>query len=200
MTMPTDLLYLRDMTTSAASAPSDALDTKFHSLLNDQIRSELGASQQYLAIAVYFDGADLPQLAKVFYRQSVEERNHAMMLVRYLLDRGVTTEIPAVDPVRNDFGSARDAIALALDLERSVTDQISRLAATARDEGDYLGEQFMQWFLKEQVEEVALMTTLVRIAERAGSDLFRLEDFVAREVPASSGDDASAPAVAGGAL
>ena len=197
MTMPADLLYLCVMTTPATH---DALDTKFHSLLNDQIRSELGASQQYLAIAVYFDGADLPQLAKLFYRQSVEERNHAMMLVRYLLDRDVTTEIPAVDPVRNSFETPRDAIALALDLERSVTEQISRLAATARDEGDYLGEQFMQWFLKEQVEEVALMTTLVRIAERAGSDLFHLEDFVAREVPASSGGDASAPAVAGGAL
>ncbi|MEC9322287.1 MAG: ferritin-like domain-containing protein, partial [Actinomycetota bacterium] len=79
------------------------------------------------------------------------------------------------------------------------TDQISRLAATARDEGDYLGEQFMQWFLKEQVEEVALMTTLLRIAERAGTDLFHLEDFVAREVSAPASDPA-APRAAGGAL
>jgi ferritin len=191
--MASDLLYLGRMTTH------DAIDTKFHSLLDDQVRSELGASQQYLAIAVYFDSADLPQLASFFYRQSVEERNHAMMLVRYLIDRDVTTEIPAVDPVRNSFETPRDAIALALDLERSVTDQISRLAATARDEGDYLGEQFMQWFLKEQVEEVAQMTTLVRIAERAGADLFHLEDFVAREISASSADP-SAPKAAGGAL
>ncbi len=193
MTMASELRYLGRMTTH------DAIDTKFHSLLSDQVRSELGASQQYLAIAVYFDSADLPQLASFFYRQSVEERNHAMMLVRYLIDRDVTTEIPAVDPVRNSFDTPRDAIALALDLERSVTDQISRLAATARDEGDYLGEQFMQWFLKEQVEEVAQMTTLVRIAERAGADLFHLEDFVAREISASSAD-LSAPKAAGGAL
>jgi bacterioferritin B len=48
-----------------------------------------------------------------------------------------------------------------------VTEQVSRLAAVARDEGDYLGEQFMQWFLKEQVEETALMTSLVRVADRA---------------------------------
>lgn len=193
MIMASELRYLGRMTTH------DAIDTKFHSLLSDQVRSELGASQQYLAIAVYFDSADLPQLASFFYRQSVEERNHAMMLVRYLIDRDVTTEIPAVDPVRNSFDTPRDAIALALDLERSVTDQISRLAATARDEGDYLGEQFMQWFLKEQVEEVAQMTTLVRIAERAGADLFHLEDFVAREISASSADP-SAPKAAGGAL
>ncbi|PQP55100.1 ferritin, partial [Mycolicibacterium austroafricanum] len=81
-------------------------------------------------IAVHFDSSDLPQLAKFFYRQSVEERNHAMMLVQYLIDRGVPAEIPAVDPVRNTFETPREAIALALDLERAVTEQISRLAGT----------------------------------------------------------------------
>ena len=105
-----------------------------------------------------------------------------MMLVQYLLDRDVDVEIPGVDAVRNAFDAPRDALALALDQERTVTEQISRLAGVARDEGDYLGEQFMQWFLEEQVEEVAQMTTLVRIADRAGANLFNLEDFVAREI------------------
>jgi bacterioferritin B len=176
---------------------ADALDTKFHALIHDQIRMEFGASQQYLAIAIYFDGADLPQLAKHFYRQSIEERNHAMMLVQYLLDRDVEVEIPGVDPVRNAFATPRDALVLALDQERTVTEQISRLAGVARDEGDYLGEQFMQWFLKEQVEEVALMTTLLRVADRAGTNLFHLEDFVAREI-GSAPTDPSAPRAAGG--
>jgi bacterioferritin B len=178
---------------------ADALDTKFHALIHDQIRMEFGASQQYLAIAIYFDGADLPQLAKHFYRQSIEERNHSMMLVQYLLDRDVNVEIPAVDPVRNAFDAPRDALVLALDQERTVTEQISRLAGVARDEGDYLGEQFMQWFLKEQVEEVAQMTTLVRIADRAGANLFHLEEFVAREIGTAPTDPA-APKAAGGAL
>jgi ferritin len=177
----------------------DALATKFHGLLHDQIRSEFGASQQYLAIAVYFDGADLPQLAKHFYGQAIEERNHAMMLVQYLLDRDIEIEMPGVDPVRNAFETPRDALVLALDLERTVTEQISRLAAVARDEGDYLGEQFMQWFLKEQVEEVAMMTTLVRIADRAGANLFHLEDFVAREMGAAT-TDPGAPKAAGGSI
>ncbi|WP_137145007.1 ferritin [Mycolicibacterium sp. CR10] len=176
-----------------------AFDTKFHGLLHDQVRSEFTASQQYLAIAVYFDGSDLPRLAELFYRQSVEERNHAMMLVQYFIDRGVPVEIPPIEPVRNAFETPRDALGLALDQEREVTEQISRLAATARDEGDYLGEQFVQWFLREQVEEVAMMTTLVRIADRAGADLFHLEDFVAREIAAPAGDPA-APKAAGGAL
>jgi bacterioferritin B len=178
---------------------ADALDTKFHALIHDQIRSEFGASQQYLAIAIYFDGTDLPQLAKHFYRQAIEERNHAMMLVQYLLDRDVDVEVPGVDPVRNAFDAPRDALMLALDQERAVTEQISRLASVARDEGDYLGEQFMQWFLKEQVEEVAQMTTLVRIADRAGTNLFHLEEFVAREI-GSTPTDPAAPKAAGGAL
>ena len=69
-------------------------------------------------MAVYFDGADLRQLAKHFYAQAVEERNHAMMLVQYLLDRDVRVEIPGVDGVRNAFDTPRDALALALDQER----------------------------------------------------------------------------------
>ncbi|BBY81393.1 ferritin [Mycolicibacterium pulveris] len=177
----------------------EAHDTKFHGLLQEQIRSELSASQQYLAIAVYFDGADLPQLAKLFYGQSVEERNHAMMLVQYLLDRGIDVEIPGVDAVRNAFGTVREALTLALELERTVTEQVGRLASVARDEGDYLGEQFMQWFLAEQVEEMSLMTTLVRVADRAGTNLFHLEDFVAREIP-SRATDSAAPKAAGGRL
>jgi ferritin len=101
--------------------------------------------------------------------------------------------------VRNGFTSPTDALRLALEQERTVTAQISRLAAVDRDEGDYLGEQFMQWFLEEQVEEVALITTLLREGERAGANLFLLEDFVAREVAAASADR-SAPKVAGGSL
>ncbi|MEH3131388.1 MAG: ferritin-like domain-containing protein [Mycolicibacterium neoaurum] len=175
------------------------LETKFNSLLREQIRSEFTASQQYVAIAVYFDGSDLPRLAAHFYGQAVEERNHAMMLVQYLLDRDVDVEIPGVDTVLNSFETPAQALRLALEQERTVTEQVSRLASVAREEGDYLGEQFMQWFLKEQVEEVATMTTLVRIAERAGANLFHLEDFVARELSTAAADP-TAPKAAGGNL
>lgn len=166
--------------------------------MQDQIRNEFTASQQYIAIAVYFDDEDLPQLAAHFYRQAVEERNHAMMLVRYLLDRGIRVEIPGTDAVRNDFGSVHDAVALALDLERGVTEQISAMASAARDEHDYLGEQFMQWFLKEQIEEVSSMTTLLRTVDRAGANVFHIEDFVAREMAPGGGVDPTAPPAAGG--
>jgi ferritin len=167
-------------------------------LLQDQIRNEFSASQQYTAVAVWYDDQDLPRLAAHFYKQALEERNHAMMMVQYLLDNDVRPRIPGVDEVVNDFDGALAPLELALQQEITVTRQIETLARTARDEGDYVGEQFMQWFLKEQVEEVAAMKTLVNVATRAGDNLFHLEDFLAREAVGDAGRDSTAPAAAGG--
>jgi ferritin len=174
--------------------------SKFMSLMQEQVRNEFSASQQYIALAVWFDDHDLPQLAAHFYQQSVEERNHAMMLVQYLLDRDVKPVISGVDAVRNDFSSVTEPIALALEQEKEVTRQIEGLFRAARKEDDALGEQFMLWFLKEQVEEVASMSTLLAVAERAGDNLFHLEDYLAREQVGDAGQDASAPEAAGGVL
>ena len=156
------------------------MSPQFNELLTRQVGNEFAASQQYIAIAAWFDGQDLPQLAKHFYRQSLEERNHAMMMVRYILDRGIKITIPGIDPVRNDFTSAEEPLVLALAQEVEVTDRIKELFAAARAENDPLGEQFMLWFLKEQVEEVASMSTLLNVARRA-DNLFDVETFLARE-------------------
>ena len=174
--------------------------SKFNSMLQEQIRNEFTASQQYIALAVWFDGQDLPQLAKHFYRQALEERNHAMMIVQYLLDNDLQPSIPGVDEVRNDFADAADLVALALKQEKEVTEEIIGLAKVARDEDDYKGEQFMQWFLKEQVEEVAQMSTMLNVVKRADGNLFDVENFLAREHVGDDGDDPLAPNAAGGSL
>ncbi len=174
--------------------------TRFVPLLREQIRHEFTASQQYVALAVWFDAHDLPQLAGHFYRQSVEERNHAMMMVRYLIDRDLPVQIPGVDAVRNEFGQPADLLELATAQERTVNEQIQQLFRAARADDDVLGEQFMLWFVKEQVEEVASMSTLLAIATRAGQDWFAIEDFLARESTGQTVVDPGAPAVAGGAL
>jgi ferritin len=184
-----------------STAGTDSTDgAAFVDLLRQQIRHEFTASQQYIALAVWFDEHDLPQLAGHFYQQSVEERNHAMMMIRWMVDRDLSVPIPGVDEVRNDFGGITEPIALALAQERTVTDQIKALFAAARAEGDFLGEQFMLWFLKEQVEEVASMSTLLTIAERAGDDWFDVETYLSRESVGDSGADPGAPEAAGGAL
>ncbi|MDR7301918.1 ferritin [Haloactinomyces albus] len=175
-------------------------ESHFNQLLQDQIRNELTASQQYIAVAVWFDSEDLPQLAAHFYRQALEERNHAMMIVRFLMDNDAKPVIPAVESVRNDFTETRELVALALEQERTVTEEITTLAKTARDEGNYIGEQFMQWFLKEQVEEVSQMSTLLTVVDRAKGSMFEVENFLAREGAGDQGADPTAPPTAGGAV
>jgi ferritin len=174
--------------------------SKFQQALQDQVRNEFTAAQQYVALAVWFDGQDLPQLAKHFYRQALEERNHAMMIVQYLLDNDIQPAIPGVGEVRNAFADAAELIELALNQERTVTDEVIALAKSARDEDDYKGEQFMQWFLKEQVEEVAQMSTLLNVLKRANGNLFDVENYLARETVGDRGTDPLAPRAAGGAL
>src|SRR3954466_12599689 len=127
----------------------------FVSLLNEQIAHEYAAHQQYVACAVYYDAETLPQLARFFYAQALEERDHAMMMVQYLLDADAEVVIPGVAAPQVAFSDVVAPVALALEQERRVSEQINELAATAREERDFTSEQFMQWFIKEQVEEVA---------------------------------------------
>jgi ferritin len=169
--------------------------------LNEQVGHELAASQQYVAIAVYYDAETLAQLAAHFYRQALEERNHAMMLVQYLLDGDHDVVIPGVEAPQTKFKDAREPVALALAQEKRVTDQIADLARLAREENDLVGEQFLHWFLQEQREEVASMSDLLRVIERASeSNILLAEDFLARNPVGDQGAATNAPPAAGGAL
>lgn len=188
------MVYIGDMTSTKTG---DSNLSKFHRLLVDQVRHEFTASHQYVAIAAWFDDQDLPQLARVFYEQSLEERDHAMMLVRYLLDNDVTFALPGIDAIETDFAVSRDLVALALRQEREVSDQFQYLAKVARDEEDYTGEQFLQWFIQEQVEEVAKMSTLLNVVDRSNGNLFDVETFVARDMPSEDNGSQSAPGTAG---
>ena len=176
--------------------PSDA----FVSALNEQIGHEFAAHQQYVAIAVFYDGETLPRLSSFFYAQAVEERNHAMMMVQYLLDVDAPARIPGVAAPQTDFADIVAPVALALDQERRVSDQISALAGLAREEGDYMGEQFMQWFIKEQVEEVSSMSALLDVVSRSRENAMMIEEYLAREGSSGEAADPTAPAAAGGAL
>src|SRR5919199_2109394 len=169
----------------------------FVAQLNDQIAYEYAAHQQYVACAVYYDSETLPQLARFFYRQALEERDHAMMMVQYLLDADVEGVIPGVAAPRTTFADVVEPVALALDQERRVTEQINALAATARAERDFTSEQFMQWFIKEQVEEVATMSDLLRVVERSRDDPMAVENYLAREHAGAEASDPTAPHPAG---
>jgi ferritin len=174
---------------------------RFPQALNEQVGHELAASQQYVAIAVYYDAETLPLLAAHFYRQAVEERNHAMMIVQFLLDAGHAVEIAGVSAPQTAFADPRAPVALALEQEKRVTEQIAGLAALAREENDLVGEQFLHWFLQEQREEVASMSDLLSVVERAAeSNILLAEEYLARNPVGDQGEAANAPPAAGGAL
>jgi ferritin len=173
---------------------------RFADALNEQVAYEFGASQQYVAIAVWYDAETLPQLAAHFYRQALEERNHAMMIVQYLLDAGEQVKIPALAQPQNEFQDAVAPVRLALDQEHTVTGQIIRLAALAREENELVGEEFLNWFLKEQREEVASMSALLRVVERAKDNLLLAEEYLSRQQIGDAGVDPTAPPAAGGTV
>jgi ferritin len=169
----------------------------FVSRLNEQIANEFAAHQQYVACAVYYDAETLPQLARFFYRQALEERDHAMMMVQYLIDADADVTIPGVAAPQTAFADLVEPIALALEQEKRVSEQINGLAATAREASDFTSEQFMQWFIKEQVEEVATMSDLLRVVERSKHDPMEVENYMAREHSGGEGEDPTAPHPAG---
>ena len=174
--------------------------TTFASKLNGQIGYEFAASQQYIAVAVYYDSQSLPQLAAHFYRQAVEERNHAMIMVQYLLDADADVAIPGVEAPQTGFEDVVAPVALALAQEKRVTEQIIELVKLAREEGELVGEQFLHWFLQEQREEVASMTELLAIVDRGKENLLTVEEFMSRTAAGENPLEAGAPPAAGGAL
>jgi len=169
---------------------------RFIARLNEQIGNEFAAHQQYLACAVYFDALTMPQLASLFYVQALEERTHAMMMIQYLLDADAQVTIPAIPQPTNEFDDIVAPVQLALDQEKRVTQQIYELTAIARDEHDFASDQFMQWFIKEQVEETSSMSDLLTVVKRSSDDIEAIEDYLARENRAAAADP-TAPAVAG---
>ena len=169
---------------------------RFADQLNAQIGNEFAAHHQYLAIAVHYDALTMPRMAAFFYGQALEERSHAMMMVQYLLDTDTDVVIPGVEAPVAGFEDVVGPVALALEQERRVTEQVNALLRTAREESDFASEQFLQWFIKEQVEEVATMSDLLAVVTRNRDDVEDIEEYVAREA-ASPDVDPTAPRTAG---
>ena len=175
---------------------------RFPKAMTEHVAREFAASQQYIAIAVYYDNETLPHLAAHFYRQAVEERNHAMMMVQYLLDAGPPRPIPAVEAPQTSFSDAVAPVTLALEQERTVTKQISRARGPrARRRATSSASTSSHWFLREQLEEESSMSDLHTIVERAAeTNLLLAEQQLASMTDRRPGRRPGAPPAAGGAL
>jgi ferritin len=149
------------------------------SAFNDQIGHEFGASMQYVSIAAHFQQRSLQLLAKLFFKQADEEREHAMKFVKYLLDTKGELKIPAIAAPTPTFASAEAAVAAALNWEQEVTRQITALMDLAIKQEDYLAQSFLQWFIDEQLEEVVKMDRLLSVIQQSGErNLLMVEAYL----------------------
>jgi ferritin len=154
---------------------SSALATAF----NEQIGHEFGASMQYVSIAAYFQREQLTLLAKLFFEQADEERQHAMKFVKYVLDTKADLRIPAIPAATPTFPSAEAAVQAALTWEQEVTRQITALMEQAVKDNDYLAQSFLQWFIDEQLEEVVKMDRLLTVIRQSGEkNLLMVEAYL----------------------
>ena len=156
------------------------ISKELNEAMNQQVGSELGASNQYIKIASYFNSEQLPELSEFFFRQSDEERMHAMKFVHYLLEAGGDVEIPAIEATSSEIDSAETAVKLALDWEMEVTYQINALMDLAIKQKDHIAQNFLRWFVDEQLEEVSTMDELLGVVRRAKDQLLFVEDYVLR--------------------
>ncbi|GAA5047037.1 ferritin [Nocardia callitridis] len=180
--------------------PDNAAAQPFTAALQTQIRRGFTAAHQYVCAAVYFDSKRLPRLAQHCYGRSNEQHARALRMVRHLLDRDDEVAVGGLGEIRSTFDSPRAAVAVLLADEQTRSEQISGVARVARDSGDYLGEQFIRWFLERQIEDVASLSTLLTVLDRSEGNLFDVEEFVARELPVPGTADNSgntAPKMAG---
>jgi ferritin len=149
--------------------------------LNAQVGHEFGASLQYVQIATYFDAEGLPTLARHFYKQAEEEREHAMKFVRFIADAAGELAIPAIPAPQPTFKSAEEAVRKSVDWEVTVTKQINSLMDLAIKDNDHITRNFLNWFMEEQLEEVSSMETLLSMVRRAGeSGLLFVESYLSQ--------------------
>jgi len=148
-------------------------------LINEQIAHELIASNQYLQLATYFDGQALRKLSEFFYKQSEEEREHALKFVHYLTEVGGNVRILEIPAANYDVKSAEHAFQMSLDWEKEVTRRIHAMMDLAVEEKDYASQAFLQWFVTEQVEEESSMETMLQVVQKAGEkNLLMVEAYM----------------------
>jgi ferritin len=164
------------------------ISKELENAINQQVGAEFAASLQYVSIAAYFDADDLPQLAAFFYRQAEEEKEHAMKFANYIVEAGGQVRIPAIAETKYNFKSAEECGELALEWETEVTKMINNLMDIAVKDKDYISQDFLRWFVAEQLEEISTMGTLLNTIRRAGNNLLWVEDFLARNPIVEEGE------------
>jgi ferritin len=164
------------------------LSKKMTKELNAQMGREFSASNQYLAMAIYLDDKSLTDLANFFYRQSEEERQHAMKFMHFIMDSDARPVVPEIPKPKGDFESVEEIAEMSLEMEREVTGCIHKIVDLAMDERDHSTNRFLQWFVEEQIEEEATFSKLLDVT-RQSTNLLLIDQYVSRMEPEGGPDE-----------
>jgi len=145
------------------------LSKKMHKALNEQINAEIFSWYLYLSMAAYFNDQDLPGFGTWMAKQGEEELTHAKKIWDYIYDRRGAVELLAIDKPDFKWNSPLDAFNAAFKHEQYITKRINDLVSIARTEKDNATENFLQWFVAEQVEEEASVDAIIAKIKLAGS-------------------------------
>lgn len=129
------------------------INDKVKEILNAQINKEFYSAYLYLAMSAYFDDMGLYGFAKWTRVQAKEEVDHGMIIFDYMVDRDTSVELKQIDVPDTDFTSPIQVFEKILEHERLVTSSIDSIANLSLDECDLATRNFINWYLKEQVEE-----------------------------------------------
>ena len=154
---------------------------KLQNAVNDQIAAELWSSNLYLQMAFYFEKEGWNGFAHWMYKQSDEEREHAIKLANYLTKRGGSALVNMIDVVPTGWGSVKEVFASVADHERHVSKLIDDLVDVASAEKDKATQDFLWGFVREQVEEEASVDAIVNKIDKCGeSGLIYLDSELAK--------------------
>ena len=155
------------------------ISKELNAAINEEIGREFEASNLYISIGAYADSLALKKLREIMFKQADEERDHAMRFINYLMETGGSVEIPAISAPKSCFESVEDAIRTAFDWEVAITGHINNLMAMAIKQNDYIAQDFLRWFVTEQLEEVSTMGDLLKVVQQAGErNLIMVEAYL----------------------
>lgn len=137
------------------------ISDKMAARLNEQVKHEFFSFWAYLAMAYSFETMGLRGFAKRFFKQAEEEKGHATKISKYLVDQGAPVKLTALDQPKISYSSTQEIVEAALEHEKFITKMIGEIASQAQVESDHATHSFIEWFVDEQVEEVATMTELL---------------------------------------
>ncbi|WP_242916536.1 ferritin [Pontibacter liquoris] len=138
--------------------------------LNSQIKMEAESSAIYLAMSSWCDRNGFDFSAGYFKKQSDEEREHMLRLFKFVSDMGGRAVSPEITNIQVEFESFRNVFEQALQQEIAVTQSFNRIADQCQKMKDYVTFSFLQWFLKEQIEEEYVARRALELFEVIGEE------------------------------